>query len=91
MSAFAMPVYMLEFTPKTIASLLSPAAIDGAVVELDVYDRNDLEIKVPATGQRLKAEPDMFRITTVVDGKTNEHDWNFTILRESADRSRKKR
>ena len=56
MSAFAMPVYMLEFTPKTIASLLSPAAIDGAVVELDVYDRNDLEIKVPATGQRLKAE-----------------------------------
>ncbi|MBC3881105.1 hypothetical protein H8K35_00675 [Undibacterium sp. LX40W] len=91
MSAFAMPVYMLEFTPKTIASLLSPAAIDGAVVELDVYDRNDLEIKVPATGQRLKAEPDMFRITTVYDGKTNEHDWNFTILRESADRSRKKR
>ena len=42
MSAFAMPVYMLEFTPKTIASLLSPAAIDGSTVELDVYDRNDL-------------------------------------------------
>ncbi|WMW81382.1 hypothetical protein RF679_03655 [Undibacterium cyanobacteriorum] len=91
MSAFAMPVYMLEFTPKTIASLLSPAAIDGSTVELDVYARNDLEVKVAATGHRLKEDPDMFRIITVYDGKTNEHDWNFTIIRESADRSRKKR
>jgi hypothetical protein len=91
MSAFAMPVYMLEFTPRTISSLLSPAAIEGNVVELDVYDRNDLAIKLEATGQRLKSAPDLFRITTTYNGVTNEHDWNFTILRESADRGRKKR
>lgn len=91
MSGFAMPVYMLEFTPKTIASLLSQAAIEGTVVELDVYARNDLAVKLEARGQRLKATPDLFRITTVRDGVTNEHDWNFTILRESADRSRKKK
>ena len=91
MSAFAMPVYMLDFTPKTISSLLSPSAIDGELVNVDVYDRNDLAVKLEATGQRLKSSPDLFRIITVHNGGTNEHDWNFTILRESADRSRKKR
>ncbi|MBC3832667.1 hypothetical protein H8K33_14255 [Undibacterium amnicola] len=91
MNAFAMPVYMLEFTPKTIASLLSQAAIEGSLVELDVYARNDLAVKLEASGQRVKATPELFRITTVHNGVTNEHDWNFTILRESADRSRKKK
>lgn len=90
MGAFAMPVYMLEFTPKTISSLLSQNAIDGGEVDLDVYNKNDLSIKVEAKGQRLKSDPDMFRIITVHNGVTNEHDWNFTILRESADRSRKR-
>jgi hypothetical protein len=90
MGAFAMPVYMLEFTPKTIASLLSQNAIDGVEVDVDVYNKNDLAIKVEAKGQRLKSDPDMFRIITVHNGVTNEHDWNFTILRESADRSRKR-
>ncbi|MFC0350005.1 hypothetical protein [Undibacterium danionis] len=90
MGAFAMPVYMLEFTPKTISSLLSQNAIDGGEVDLDVYNKNDLSIKLAAKGQRLKSDPDMFRIITVHDGVTNEHDWNFTILRESADRSRKR-
>jgi hypothetical protein len=91
MSAFAMPVYMLEFTPKTIASLLSQAAIEGTQVDLDVYARNDLAVKLEASGQRLKDTPELFRIITVHNGETNEHDWNFTILRESADRSRKKK
>jgi hypothetical protein len=90
MGAFAMPVYMLEFTPRTIASLLSQNAIDGAEIELDVYNKNDLTIKVEAKGQRLKSDPDLFRIITAYNGVTNEHDWNFTILRESADRSRKR-
>ncbi|MFZ6801775.1 hypothetical protein [Undibacterium sp. Di24W] len=90
MGAFAMPVYMLEFTPKTIASLLSQHAIDGVEIELDVYNKNDLTIKLEAKGQRLKSDPDLFRIITVHNGVTNEHDWNFTILRESADRSRKR-
>jgi len=31
----------------------------------------------------------MFRINVVTDTISNEHDWNFTILRDSADRSRK--
>ena len=91
MVAFAMPVYMLDYTPKTIVSLLSAEAIDGNVVTLDVYDRKNLDLKLSATGQRLSATPDLFRVITEHEGVKNEHDWNFTILRESADRSRKKR
>ena len=90
MGAFAMPIYMVDFTPKSIAALTSPAAIDGIEVELDVYDRNDVTLKLEAKGQRLKEDKDMFRIIVASNGINNEHDWNFTILRESADRSRKR-
>jgi hypothetical protein len=91
MGAFAMPIYMVDFTPKTIAALSSPAAIDGTEVEVDVYDRNDATQKLEAKGQRVKEDQDMFRIIVDSNGISNQHDWNFTILRESADRSRKKR
>lgn len=91
MGGFTMPVYMVDFTPKTIAALLSQATLDGAQVDLDVYDRNDVNVKLEAKGQRLKDEDDMFRIIVDSNGINNEQDWNFTILRESADRSRKKR
>ena len=91
MGAFAMPIYMVDFTPKTIAALTSPAAIGGTEVEVDVYDRNDVNLKFEAKGQRVKEDQDMFRIVVAANGIDNEHDWNFTILRESADRSRKKR
>lgn len=91
MGAFAMPVYMVDFTPKTITALTSPAAIEGTEVDLDVYDRKDANLKLGAKGQRLKENQDMFRIVVQSDGINNQHDWDFTILRESADRSRKKR
>jgi hypothetical protein len=91
MGAFAMPIYMVDFTPKSIAALTSPAAISGTEVEVDVYDRNDVTLKLEAKGQRVKEDQDMFRIIVDSNGINNEHDWNFTILRESADRSRKKR
>ncbi len=91
MGAFAMPIYMVDFTPKSIAALTSPAAISGMEVEVDVYDRNDVTLKLEAKGQRVKEDQDMFRIIVASNGIHNEHDWNFTILRESADRSRKKR
>ncbi|MFZ6751304.1 hypothetical protein [Undibacterium sp. Ren11W] len=91
MSAFSMPVYMVDFTPKTIAAVLSPAAIDGSEVEVDVYARTDVSQKLIAKGQRLKDADDNFRIIVSGDGVNNQHDWNFTILRDSADRSRKKR
>ena len=91
MGAFAMPIYMVDFTPKTITALTSPAAIEGTEVDVDVYDRKDVNLKLVAKGRRLKENQDMFRITVTSDGMHNEHDWNFTILRESADRSRKRR
>ena len=91
MGAFSMPIYMVDFTPKTIAALSSPAAINGTEVEVDVYDRNNVNLKLEAKGQRVKEDPDMFRIIVDSNGINNQHDWNFTILRESADRSRKKR
>lgn len=91
MGAFAMPIYMVDFTPKSIAALTSQAAIDGNEVEVDVYDKNDVTTKLEAKGLRVKENRDMFRIIVSTDGIHNEHDWNFTILRDSADRSRKKR
>jgi hypothetical protein len=91
MGAFAMPIYMVDFTPKTIAALTSPAAISGTEVEVDVYDRNDVNLKFEAKGQRVKEDQDMFRIIVVANDISNQHDWSFNILRESADRSRKKR
>ena len=91
MGAFAMPIYMVDFTPKTIAALTSPAAIGGTEVEVDVYDRNDMNLKFEAKGQRVKEDLDMFRIIVVANDISNQHDWSFNILRESADRSRKKR
>ncbi len=91
MGGFTMPVYMVDFTPKTIAALLSHAMMEGAEVDLDVYDRSDVNIKLEAKGQRLKEDKGLFRVTVNADGISNEHDWSFTILRESADRSRKKR
>jgi hypothetical protein len=91
MSAFSMPVYMVDFTPKTIAAVLSPAAIEGLEVEVDVYARTDVSQKLVAKGQRLKDADDNFRIIVNADGISNQHDWNFTILRDSADRGRKKR
>jgi hypothetical protein len=91
MGAFAMPIYMVEFTPRTIAALTSPAAIAGTEVEVDVYDRNDVTIKFEAKGQRVKEDTDMFRIIVSTGDINNQHDWSYNILRESADRSRKKR
>jgi hypothetical protein len=91
MGAFSMPIYMVDFTPKSIAALTSQAAIDGTEVEVDVYDRNDVTLKLEAKGQRVKEDKDMFRIIVNSNGINNQHDWNFTILRDSADRSRKKR
>ncbi|MCX7218498.1 MAG: hypothetical protein NTY70_06030 [Burkholderiales bacterium] len=91
MSAFSMPVYMVDFTPKSIAAILSPDAIGGSEVEVDVYARTDVSQKLVAKGQRLKDADDNFRIIVSADGVSNQHDWNFTILRDSADRSRKKR
>ena len=91
MSAFSMPVYMVDFTPKSIAAILSPDAISGLEVELDVYARTDVNLKLLAKGQRIKDADDNFRIIVSADGVSNQHDWNFTILRDSADRSRKKR
>jgi hypothetical protein len=89
--SFTMPVYMVDFTPKTIAALISQQAVTCEVVELDVYERSNVSIKQVATGQRSTADRDIFKVTTVSENGVNEHDWNYTILRESADRSRVKK
>ncbi|MBX9869603.1 MAG: hypothetical protein K2X63_07390 [Burkholderiaceae bacterium] len=91
MGAFVMPVYMVDFTPKTISAILSPHCLEGNEIELDVYNRNDVSNKLQAKGRRLKGTENLFRVVVDVPGISNEHDWNFTILRESADRSRPKK
>lgn len=91
MGAFVMPAYMVDFTPKTISAILSPKCLEGDEIELDVYDRTDVSKKLAAKGRRLKGAENMFRVVVDAPGVSNEHDWNFTILRESADRSRPKK
>ncbi|MES2105836.1 MAG: hypothetical protein V4634_17585 [Pseudomonadota bacterium] len=83
------PTYVVDFTQKTILAVLSPAAMEGDEVDLDVYVNKDVAQKFEAKGQRLAEDRDKFRVTTNVGGAIDTHDWNYTILRESADRHRK--
>jgi len=83
------PLYVLEYTPKTVDSVLSSAALSGQEVEVDVYDRRDANLKHVGLGRRIKGEDDLFRIQVQTDSGMHEDEWNFTILRDSAGRSRK--
>ncbi|MFZ6657058.1 hypothetical protein [Undibacterium sp. TJN19] len=89
MAGLKLPTYVLEYTTKTIDSVLSPAALEGQSVEVDVYERNDVSKKHVASGQRIKGEGDMFRVSVTTDAGPHADEWSYTILRESAGRSRK--
>ncbi|BBB66069.1 hypothetical protein UNDYM_1816 [Undibacterium sp. YM2] len=85
MAGLTLPTYVLEYTTKTIDAVLSQAALEGNEVEVDVYERSDVSKKHVALGKRLKSDSDMFRVSV----GSHDDDWNYTILRESAGRSRK--
>ncbi|MFZ6690401.1 hypothetical protein [Undibacterium sp. SXout20W] len=89
MTGLTMPLYVLEYTVKTVNSLLSPAALEGKEVEVDVYDRRDVEKKHTGIGRRIPGDDDFFRVRVALDSGEHEDEWNYTILRESAGRSRK--
>ncbi|MBC3918932.1 hypothetical protein H8L32_15685 [Undibacterium sp. CY18W] len=89
MAGFTLPTYVLEYTTKTIDAVLSQAALEGNEVEIDVYERSDVNKKHTASGKRLKDDNDMFRVSVTTPGGQHSDDWNYTILRESAGRSRK--
>jgi len=83
------PAYVLEYTIRTVDAVLSPAALQGHAVEVDVYDRKDASKKYLGSGCRIQGEEDMFRITVQTEAGPHEDEWNYTILRDSAGRSRK--
>jgi len=89
MGSFVAPLYVLDYTTKTVNAVLSPAALEGKEVEVDVYDRRNSEKKYTAIGRRLKDEDDTFLICVAADTGPHEDTWNYTLLRESAGRSRK--
>ncbi|MCH8622142.1 hypothetical protein [Undibacterium sp. TS12] len=89
MAGLTLPTYVLEYTTKTIDAVLSQTALEGGEVEIDVYERNDASKKHVASGKRLKGEGDMFRVSVSTGAGQHSDDWNYTILRESAGRSRK--
>ncbi|MFZ6847191.1 hypothetical protein [Undibacterium sp. RuRC25W] len=89
MVGMVLPLYVLEYTVKTIDSILSPAALAGQAVEVDVYDRRDASKKYTGVGRRIEGEDDLFRVRVADDSGVHEDEWNYTILRESAGRSRK--
>lgn len=83
------PAYMLEYTAKTIESILSAAAINGQEVEVDVYNRSDMNERTTGTGRRLKDEDDQFLVCVSISNGVNEDYWSYNIVRESASRARK--
>ena len=83
------PAYMLDYTTKTIESLLSAAAINGQEVEVDVYNRSNVNERATATGRRLKDADDQFLVCVRVGDGMNEDYWSYNIVRESASRARK--
>jgi hypothetical protein len=89
MGSFVVPLYVLDYTTKTINAVLSPDALEGKEVEVDVYDRRDAGKKYTAIGRRIKGEDDTFLICVTLDSGPHEDSWNYTLLRESAGRSRK--
>lgn len=89
MASLKPPVYVLEYTPRTIDAVLSPAALEGKAVEVDVYERIDVSKKHVASGQRIKGEDDMFRVSVDTGNGAHSDEWNYTILRDSAGRARK--
>ncbi len=89
MAALKLPAYVVDYTTKTIDAVLSPAAINGQVVEVDVYARNDVSQRLMATGQRVQHDGDKFRVTVQTANGESTDDWSYTIIRESAGRSRK--
>ncbi|MFZ6673731.1 hypothetical protein [Undibacterium sp. Xuan67W] len=89
MGGLTLPTYVLEYTAKTIDSVLSQAALEGSQVEVDVYERHDVSKKHVALGQRLKDVDDTFRVSVNTESGLHNDEWNYTILRESAGRSRK--
>ena len=89
MAGLTLPTYVLEYTTKTIDAVLSQVALEGGEVEVDVYERSDVSKKHVASGKRIKGEGDMFRVSVTTAGGAHSDDWSYTILRESAGRSRK--
>jgi hypothetical protein len=88
MAGFTLPTYVLEYTTKTIDAVLSQAGLEGEEVEVDVYERHDINKKHLAKGKRTKAD-DSFKVSVTTDAITHVDEWNYTIVRESAGRSRK--
>lgn len=89
MGGFTLPVYVLDYTTKTIDAILSQAGLEGSEVEIDVYERHDINKKHVAIGQRSKGEDDLFKVSVNTEAGLHSDEWNYTILRESAGRSRK--
>jgi hypothetical protein len=56
MGSFVAPLYVLDYTTKTINAVLSPAALEGKEVEVDVYDRRDAgkNIRQSVAGLKMK-------------------------------------
>lgn len=89
MASLKPPAYVLEYTTKTIDAVLSPAALEGKQVEVDVYERIDVSKKHVASGLRIKGVNDMFRVSVSTGNGTHSDEWDYTILRDSAGRARK--
>ena len=85
------PRFVLEYTHKTIDAVLSPAALQGQQVEVDVYDRTDVNRRYVGIGQRINGDEDIFRVVVNEASVDHTDEWNYTLLRESASRSRGKR
>jgi transcriptional regulator with XRE-family HTH domain len=73
------PIFVVDFTPRTIDAILSSAAAEGRELVIDVCNENDPSVKAVAAG-RLSADG-VFKVT-LEDGA--DFDWTFEFLKEKA-------
>lgn len=79
---YAIPQYVIDFTPRTVAALLSPQAQAGETVALDFHADGEPQTRAEGSGKR-QGEIEFVASAAVGEAPQN-HIWNFDLLRDRA-------
>ncbi|GGC62591.1 hypothetical protein [Undibacterium terreum] len=74
--------YVIAFTPRTVAALLSNQAMDGESVALDFHVDGEPHAMAGGSGQR--HGDNGFIASVEVGGEPQNHVWNFDLLTDRA-------
>ncbi|HTD03866.1 hypothetical protein [Undibacterium sp.] len=76
------PQYVIDFTPRTVAALLSRKAQDGEAVALDFHVDGEPQTRAGGSGKR--HGDNGFIVSVEVGTEPQNHAWNFDLLLERA-------